>query len=105
MADVELSGPVVLFDDDHYYMGAVLAEKLQTMGLEVTLVTPTGSVGEGIFNTEEQARTQRRLLNLGVNILTGKAVNAIDGNVDYQYFLQVLRHHFGALNGFGLLFL
>ena len=80
MADVELRGPVVLFDDDHYYMGAVLAEKLQTMGLAVTLVTPAGTVGEWSFNTEEQVRTQRRLLNLGVNILTGKTVNAVDGD-------------------------
>ncbi len=80
MADVELSGPVVLFDDDHYYMGAVLAEKLQTKGLEVTLVTPASSAGEWSINTEEQVRTQRRLLNLGVKILTGKAVNAIGGD-------------------------
>jgi dimethylamine/trimethylamine dehydrogenase len=80
MADVEVSGPVVLYDDDHYYMGAVLAEKLQTAGLEVTLITPAGTVGEWSFNTEEQARTQKRLLNLGVNILTAKAVSGFDGD-------------------------
>ena len=28
MTGVEVKGPVVLFDDDHYYMGSVLAEKL-----------------------------------------------------------------------------
>jgi dimethylamine/trimethylamine dehydrogenase len=80
MAGIDLNGPVVLFDDDHYYMGAVLAEKLQTMGLEVTVVTPAGTVGEWSLNTEEQERTQRRLLNMGVKILTGKAVNAFDGD-------------------------
>ncbi len=80
MAGIEPGGPVVLFDDDHYYMGAVLAEKLQTMGLEVTIVTPAGMVGEWSFNTAEQARTQAGLLNLGVEILTGKAVSAFDGN-------------------------
>ena len=31
---------VVLFDDDHYYLGGVLAELLVAAGLEVTLVTP-----------------------------------------------------------------
>ena len=72
LADVEVSGPVVLYDDDHYYMGAVLAEKLQTAGLDVTLVTPAGTVGEWSFNTEEQLRTQKRLLDLGVNILTSQ---------------------------------
>ena len=80
MADVAVSGPVVLYDDDHYYMGAVLAEKLQADGLEVTLVTPAGTVGEWSFNTVEQARTQKRLLNLGVNILTAKAVSGFVGD-------------------------
>jgi len=74
-----VSGPVVLYDDDHYYMGAVLAEKMQAAGSEVTLVTPAGTVGEWSFNTVEQERTQKRLLNLGVNILTAKAVSGFDG--------------------------
>ncbi len=69
---------MVLFDDDHYYMGAVLAEKLKSTGLETTLVTPAGTVGAWGINTEEQARTQSRLLNLDVQILTGKVVDAFD---------------------------
>jgi dimethylamine/trimethylamine dehydrogenase len=79
MAGKEPSGPVMLFDDDHYYMGAVLAEKLQLSGLETTLVTPAGTVGAWSFHTEELTRTQSRLLNLGVKIRTGKAVDAFDG--------------------------
>jgi dimethylamine/trimethylamine dehydrogenase len=80
MAGIELSGPVVLFDDDHYYMGPVLAEKLQSSGLETTMVTPAGTVGAWGMNTEELVRTQSRLLNLGVKILTGKAIDAFDGD-------------------------
>jgi dimethylamine/trimethylamine dehydrogenase len=79
MAGVEVDGPVVLFDDDHYYMGAVLAEKLRMAGIEVSFVTPLGVVGQWSRNTEEQERTQRRLLNLGVNIFTGKAVTGFNG--------------------------
>jgi len=79
-ADIYVSGPVVLYDDDHYYMGAVLAEKLRTVGLDVTLVTPAGTVGEWSFNTEELARTQKRLLDLGVNILTARTVSGFDGD-------------------------
>jgi len=33
-------GPVIVYDDDHYYMGGVIAEKLRKEGLDVTLVTP-----------------------------------------------------------------
>ena len=45
MADTESlgprpEGPVLVYDDDHYYLGGVLAEKLRRDGLEVTLVTP-----------------------------------------------------------------
>jgi dimethylamine/trimethylamine dehydrogenase len=81
MAGIEPSGPVVLFDDDHYYMGPVLAELLQSLGLETTVVTPAGIVGAWSSNTEEQVRTQSRLLNLGVKIMTGKAVDAFEGNI------------------------
>jgi len=80
MAGVEVDGPVVLFDDDHYYMGAVLAEKLRMAGIEVSFVTPLGVVGQWSRNTEEQERTQRRLLNLGVNIFTGKAVTGFNSD-------------------------
>ena len=80
MTGVEVKGPVMLFDDDHYYMGAVLAEKLQSAGLAVYFVTPAGMVGQWSKNTEEQERTQRRLLNLGVNIVTGKVVTGFDGD-------------------------
>ena len=79
MADAEINGPVVLYDDDHYYMAAVVAEKLRTAGLTVIMVTPAGTASEWGFNTEEQMRTQKRLLDLGVNILTGRAVSGFDG--------------------------
>jgi dimethylamine/trimethylamine dehydrogenase len=59
---------VVLYDDDHYYMGGVLAELLRTAGLEVTLLTPEPRVSEWTVNTMEQHRIQRRLLELGVEI-------------------------------------
>ena len=78
---VDLRGRVVLYDDDHYYMGPVLAEKLQTAGGMVTLVTPAGYVSEWGKNTEEQEQSQRQLLKLGVSILTGKAVSGYDGTV------------------------
>ncbi|HLE99294.1 MAG TPA: FAD-dependent oxidoreductase [Gaiellaceae bacterium] len=73
---------VVLFDDDHYYMGGVLAELLATEGHEVTLVTPEARVSEWTVNTMEQHRIQRRLLELGVTALTSRTVLAAsDGAV------------------------
>ncbi|MFQ5635817.1 MAG: FAD-dependent oxidoreductase, partial [Gammaproteobacteria bacterium] len=62
-------GPVVVFDDDHYYMGGVLAEKLRLDGLDVTYVTPAPDVSHWTHNTMEQARIQSRLIELGIDIV------------------------------------
>jgi dimethylamine/trimethylamine dehydrogenase len=69
---------VVLFDDDHYYMGGVLAELLAADGMQVTLVTPAARVSEWTVNTMEQQRIQRRLLDQGVRILTTQVLVAAD---------------------------
>jgi dimethylamine/trimethylamine dehydrogenase len=72
-------GRVAVFDDDHYYMGAVIAERLHLEGLPVTLVTPEDKVGAWSTYTGEQVRTQRRLLELGVEIVTAHGLAAFDG--------------------------
>jgi dimethylamine/trimethylamine dehydrogenase len=66
----------VLFDDDHYYMGGVLAELLAAEGHEVTLVTPESRVSEWTVNTLEQHRIQRRLLELGVTVVASHTLLA-----------------------------
>ena len=71
-------GPVVVFDDDHYYMGGVIAEKLRKAGLDVTLATPENEVSTYTSITEEQFRIQKRLLELGIDLVTGTAVARID---------------------------
>jgi dimethylamine/trimethylamine dehydrogenase len=71
------SGHVVLFDDDHYYMGGVLAELLVLSGATVTLVTPSAFVSDWTNNTLEQAAIHCKLLDLGVEIQLNRAVTAI----------------------------
>ena len=62
------SGKVVLYDDDHYYMGGVLAELLINKGCEVSFVVPSAYVSDWTINTLEQETIQRRLLEMGVDI-------------------------------------
>jgi dimethylamine/trimethylamine dehydrogenase len=62
-------GPVVIFDDDHYYMGGVLAVSCREAGLPVTLVTPAAIVSAWTANTMEAVPIMRQLLRLGVEIL------------------------------------
>ena len=70
-------GPVVLFDDDHYYMGGVLAELLRKEGFDVTLVTPAALASIFTRASLEQAAIQSRLIELGVRIEANTAVSAI----------------------------
>jgi len=76
----DVNGPVIIFDDDHYYMGGVMAELLRGRGLEVTLVTPAPDVSTWTHNTLEQKRIQTRLLNMGVDILPLHNLAAIEGD-------------------------
>jgi dimethylamine/trimethylamine dehydrogenase len=75
MAGVRPDGErVIVFDDDHYYMGGVLAELLVREGRSVTLVTPAQCVSSWTTATMEQHRIQRRLLELGVELVASHAV-------------------------------
>jgi dimethylamine/trimethylamine dehydrogenase len=78
MAGTMPTGPVVVFDDDHYYIGGVIAEKLRRAGLDVTLVTPANEVSTWTTHTEEQHRIQARILELGIVIETGSSLAAVD---------------------------
>ncbi|MBM3600497.1 MAG: NADH:flavin oxidoreductase [Alphaproteobacteria bacterium] len=83
LAGAAVPGPVVVFDDDHFYLGGVIAEKLRRDGLEVTLVTPAAQVSAWTVNTLEQRMIYRRLIELDVELVTGHAVTAQrDANVE-----------------------
>jgi len=68
---------VVLYDDDHFYMGAVLAELLAKEDFEVTLVTPAADVSNWTANTLEQGFVQKRVLEFGVAIRTHHSFTAM----------------------------
>lgn len=72
------TGRVVIYDDDHYYMGGVLAELLAQHGCRVTLVTPAPSVSYWTQFTLEQDKITARLLRLGVTLLPQHALYAVD---------------------------
>ena len=74
---VALKGSVTVFDDDHFYLGGVLAEKLRSEGHEVNLVTPAADASSWAHNTLEQERIQTRLLELGVKIIPHRNLTEI----------------------------
>ena len=68
------SGKVVVFDDDHYYMGGVLAELCAQKGCDVTLVTPSAYVSDWTLHTLEQGAIHRRLVAAGVKIVLNQGI-------------------------------
>ena len=80
ISGTETSDKVIIFDDDHYYMGSTIAEKLASEGKSVTLVTPAALVSSWTENTMEQHRIQARLMALGVIFKTQQIPEFLNGN-------------------------
>ena len=73
-----LEGPCVVFDDDHFYMACVIAEKAREAGHETTLVTTANEVASEGHGSLEQHPSQARILELGIDLLCGHRVSAFE---------------------------
>ncbi|WP_421696241.1 FAD-dependent oxidoreductase [Aestuariivirga sp.] len=76
-----ISGPVIIYDDEHYFMGGALAERLARAGHTVTLVTPYPSVSSWTAMTDENAFLQERLLDLGVTLVPFRLLVSHEGGL------------------------
>ena len=74
MAGRRPAGPVVIFDDDHYYMASVISELLAREGHSVTFVSSAGVVAPFANHTDEQAQVQSALIAAGVKIVVSMTV-------------------------------
>jgi dimethylamine/trimethylamine dehydrogenase len=79
MAGTLPDGPVLVFDDDHYYMGGVVAEALAAAGRTVTLATTAFLASAWTDNTAERERIQARLIDRGVRIEANTVLVALAG--------------------------
>jgi dimethylamine/trimethylamine dehydrogenase len=70
-------GTVVIYDDDHYYMGGVIAELLAQSGCAVTIVTPAAEVSVWTHRTMDQPFIQRHLMALGVRIVPHHGLRSV----------------------------
>ncbi len=68
---------VLVFDDDHYYLGGVLAERLVKLGHEVRLVTPAPLVSSWTAHTLEVGDIQRRVRKAGIIVDTSRVLVGI----------------------------
>ncbi|MEN8113337.1 MAG: FAD-dependent oxidoreductase [Actinomycetota bacterium] len=68
---------IAVFDDEHNYMASLMAEVLANDGYSVVFVTPGPEVAGWTHNTIEQHRIQARLIETGVEIVTGQGLERI----------------------------
>jgi dimethylamine/trimethylamine dehydrogenase len=73
------AGPVIIWDDDHYYMGGILAELCRYAGHEVVLVTTAATVSAWSVNTLEAMPIARRMARMGVEVMPYTSVSGFDG--------------------------
>ncbi len=71
---------VLIFDDDHYYMGGVLAELLASRGHGVRLVTPAPLASSWTSHTLELDAIQRRVRRAGVIVEVSSALVGISAS-------------------------
>ena len=83
------AGPVVVYDDDHYYLASLIAELLRRTGHDVTLATTAPMVANWTQHNLEQGFIERRLVEQGVRILTRHQLAAVrDGAVELVHDLD-----------------
>lgn len=96
----EVTGPVLIYDDEHYAVGGALAETFRRQGHEVWLATPAAVLSSWTVMTDEQFFIHRRLLELGVEPLLGQYLARAAGGVAElacTYTGRIRRHDFGTL--------
>jgi dimethylamine/trimethylamine dehydrogenase len=86
---VPSKGPIVIFDDDHYYMGGVLAEHLRLKGFDVRLVTPGHSISQHAEASLEGRYIVARMRELGIQLkVHHNIVRICPGEVTLQCLLS-----------------
>ena len=98
MEGATVEGPVVVYDDDHNYLGGVIAEKLRDDGHDVTLVTTESMVSAWTVNTLEQHFIQTQMMQKGIELVLSHRLAVVgDGMVkvacDYSGREQQLEAH------------
>lgn len=81
------NGRVLVFDDDHYYMGGALAEALRQQGCDVVLATPAAEASAWTRNTLEFPHIQKRLAKQSIQIITSVNITNLQ---DWQVRLEHL---------------
>ena len=71
----------VVYDDDHYYFGSVLALELKRQGHQVTLVCPAGRICSWGEFTDEQTRSNTEVIQAGIKVINNYKIEAVTNGI------------------------
>lgn len=80
MNGTKLSGSVVIYDDEHNYMGSLMAEVAAVQGCKVTIVTPHPMIAAWTDFTLDQPKIVKKLTSLGVDWRVNEEFEAFEGS-------------------------
>ncbi|WP_240334391.1 6-hydroxypseudooxynicotine oxidase [Sphingobium estronivorans] len=75
---VPSGGSVVVYDEDYYYMAAVIADRLAKAGCKVTYVTTASDPSPWTHNTLELVHVINSMNEAGIAIVVGTMITSID---------------------------
>jgi dimethylamine/trimethylamine dehydrogenase len=76
----DLSGPIVVYDDEQGYLAGVIADHLSSDHQEIIFITPASVVSPWTESTLEQKRIQKALLVSGVKVICNKTIDKAEGS-------------------------
>jgi dimethylamine/trimethylamine dehydrogenase len=76
--NVPSGGSVVVYDEDYYYMAAVIADRLAKAGCKVTYVTTASDPSPWTHNTLELVHVINSMNEAGIAIVVGTMITSID---------------------------
>ncbi len=71
-------GPTLVYDEDGYYMGGIIAERLNATGLDVMLATPDEVVSSWAGKTSERWKVRTHLMRTGIDINVAHELMQVD---------------------------
>ncbi|MDZ4735776.1 MAG: FAD-dependent oxidoreductase [Rhodospirillaceae bacterium] len=74
-------GPALVYDEDNYYLGGVIAERIRATGVPVTLCTPSDNVSQWAGNTGERWRIRANLAAMGIDVMLAHSLASFDGGL------------------------
>ena len=78
---VKSKSKFVVYDDDHYYFGSVLALELKRQGHQVTLVCPAGRICSWGEFTDEQTRSNTEVIQAGIKVINNYKIEAVTNGI------------------------